>query len=328
MRMRDPAGYYSLLRRSINRGLMDAAAGSRPIRIRSALRHVLTAGGKRVRPAMVLLAAEGVGGKRRDAFAASIAVELLHSFTLVHDDIMDNAPTRRGRPTVHTQWDVSHGILAGDVLLGLAYQSLLRTRKGNLSAITGLFTRALLDVCEGQSVDLDFEKKPNVSLAAYFRMIEKKTAALFALSATIGGLIAGGSTSQVSALARYGHHLGRAFQIQDDLLDVVAEEQTFGKIVGGDIVEGKKTFLLLHAARGAKGSDRSLLSGILKGESGTRDTVRAVTRIYQDVGSTRAAEVRIQYETRRAKHALKSLSVNRGRTMLEWIADALASRRF
>ncbi len=318
---------YALLRNRINRGLMMSAGKARPSRIRLALRHVLAAGGKRVRPVLVLLAAEAVGGRSRDAIHASVAVELLHSFTLVHDDIMDNAPTRRGRPTVHTQWGLGSGILSGDVLLGLAYESLLETRIKQPSRLTRIFTTALLDVCEGQAEDLQFEEQKRVSMQAYFRMIGKKTAALFELSTTVGAMVGSGSPAQVAALGRYGYHLGRAFQIQDDLLDVVAEEQTFGKIVGGDIVEGKKTFLLLHAARRAKGRDRSLLAGVLNGTAGTK-AVKEVARLYRHLGTLKAAQDRIHFETGRAKQALTALPANQGRAMLGWIADALAARRF
>ena len=319
---------YVLLRDEVNRGLMAAAGRARPIRIRSALRHVIAAGGKRVRPVLVLLAAESLRTRTRDAIHASVAVELLHSFTLIHDDIMDNAPTRRGRPTVHTQWGLGNGILSGDVLVGLAYESLLKTRVAHSSRLITIFTTALLDVCEGQAVDLHFEEQSRVSLQAYFRMIEKKTAALFALSTTAGGLVASGSPGQVAALGRYGYHLGRAFQIQDDLLDVVAEEQTFGKIVGGDIVEGKKTFLLLHAERKAKGKDRHILEEVLRGKHGTRDKVGKVARLYRKLGALTAAQTQIHRETRLAKEALENLPGNRGTAMLEWIADALAGRRF
>jgi geranylgeranyl diphosphate synthase type II len=319
---------YEALRGKINRALMMAAGKARPLPARSAIRHILAAGGKRTRPVLLLLAAECVGGRLRDAIHAAVAVELLHSFTLVHDDIMDNAPTRRGRPTVHTKWGIGYGILSGDILLGLAYESLLRVPGGNPSRLTGIFTTALLDVCEGQSVDLAFEGRKNVSPLSYFRMIGKKTAALFALSTAMGGHVASAGASEIAALSRYGRHLGLAFQVQDDLLDIVAEEQTFGKIVGGDLYEGKKTFLLLHAARKARGEDRRKLSAVLSGASVSRRTVAAITDIYRRLGTLKAAEATIQRETARARKALSSLPDNRARAMLDWIAAALAGRRF
>jgi len=241
---------------------------------------------------------------------------------------MDNAPTRRGKPTVHTRWGIGHGILSGDVLLGLAYESLLKVPSANPSRLTGIFTRALLDVCEGQSIDLDFDSKRRVSPASYFEMIGKKTAALFALSATIGGQVASARNSHIAALGNYGRHLGLAFQVQDDLLDIVAEEQTFGKIVGGDLYERKKTFLLLHAARKAQGEDRRRLSAVLNGSPVTKNTVTAITDIYRRLGTMTAAEAVIRRETGRARHALASLPENRGKSMLNWIADTLAGRRF
>ena len=320
--------YYESLRRQINLALMAAAGKARPAQVRSPIRHVLAAGGKRARPVIVLLAAESAGGRSRAALHAAVAVELLHSFTLVHDDIMDNAPTRRGKPTVHTRWGTSVGILSGDVLLGLAYESLHAAPSGDPERMTAIFTRTLLDVCEGQAVDLDFETKRSVSPAAYFRMIGKKTAALFAMSAMIGGLTASAGKARIAALGKYGHHLGLAFQVQDDLLDIVAEEQAFGKIVGGDLYTGKKTFLLLHAVRKAGRDDRRLLSAVLRGSSVTKEMVAAVTGIYRRLGTLTAAERTIQRETRRAREALTLLPGNRGTAMLDWIASALAGRRF
>jgi len=159
-------------------------------------------------------------------------------------------------------------------------------------------------------------------------MIGKKTAALFALSATIGGQVASARNSHIAALGNYGRHLGLAFQVQDDLLDIVAEEQTFGKIVGGDLYERKKTFLLLHAARKARGEDRRRLSAVLNGSPVTKNTVTAITDIYRRLGTMTAAEAVIRRETGRARHALASLPENRGKSMLNWIADTLAGRRF
>jgi geranylgeranyl diphosphate synthase type II len=159
-------------------------------------------------------------------------------------------------------------------------------------------------------------------------MIAKKTAALFELSTTIGGYVASASPARVAALSSYGRHLGLAFQVQDDLLDIVAEERSFGKIVGGDLYEGKKTFLLLHAARRARGADRRLLSAVLNGSSVTKDMVRAIAGLYRRLGTLKAAEAAIQRETRRAREALEALPANRGRAMLDWIAAALAGRSF
>jgi geranylgeranyl diphosphate synthase type II len=286
---------------------------------------VLAAGGKRIRSALVLLAAESTGKTARGVLETAVAVELLHSFTLVHDDIMDNAPTRRGKPTIHTQWGIGRGILSGDVLLGLAYRSLPEAGRERLGP---LFTKALLDVCEGQAVDLDFEQRKSVSLREYLEMIGNKTAALFTLSTTAGGLAGSGSTAQIAALARYGHHIGRAFQIQDDLLDAVAEEQTFGKIVGGDIVEGKKTFLLLHAFRMSSGKNRRLLRRVFQKSARSRKLVQSVIRVYEELGALKAARHWIDRETRLAREALEKLPANRGTLMLSWIANALAARRF
>ena len=205
------------------------------MRTRSALRHVLAAGGKRIRPVLVLLAAESVGGSSRDALHAAVAVELLHSFTLVHDDIMDNTPRDSGKATVHTRWGIGYGILSGDVLLGLAYESLLRVSSADPSRLTGIFTQALLDVCEdSRSIWTSRARKEFACVVFQDNQQEDRVSvcALHNPAATSPSA----TDSQVTSLGNYGRHLGLAFQFQDDLLDIVAEEQTFGKIVGGDTV--------------------------------------------------------------------------------------------
>ena len=231
----------------VERRLRALLHRSHPRDLREGCRYVLAAGGKRVRSVLVLLAAEAVGGSARAAADAGAAVELLHNFTLVHDDVMDHADTRRGRPTVHRRWDLNTALLVGDVLLGLGYDRLLRTRSPRIASILRVYTEGLLEVCEGQALDLEFERRDDVRPGEYFRMIEMKTARLIAMSAELGGLIGGGTAREVAALRTFGFRLGRAFQLQDDLLDVVAEEEAFGKVIGGDILEGKKTYLFTIA---------------------------------------------------------------------------------
>ncbi|MDH4069010.1 MAG: polyprenyl synthetase family protein [Ignavibacteria bacterium] len=291
-------------------------------------KHVIRAGGKRIRPVLTLLSCQAVGGQPRQAMHAAVAVELLHSFTLIHDDIMDHAPTRRGLPSVHALWGVDSGILAGDLILGLGYDSLQRTGSPVQIRLSTRFTKALLDVCEGQAVDLQFPGRRSVTVREYFAMIEKKTGALFRLSTALGGLIGSGSDRQVEALERYGVHIGRAFQIQDDLLDVVAEERAFGKIVGGDIREKKKTFLLVRAMRKAKGSDRTSLLRAFGGDVRPAKRVRIVTEIYRRLGVLEEARKRIHHETTRARESISGLPRNNGTAMLGWIAGALEARTF
>jgi len=322
---------YGELRRMVDRRVMAAVGRSGPRTIQRSLRTVVTAGGKRIRPVLLLISCEAVGGRVRDALDAAAAVELMHNFTLVHDDIMDNAPTRHGRPTVHKHWGVSQGILAGDVLVGLAYECFLKTKALQIRRLTRLFTDCLLKVCEGQGVDLEFGARKRVRLPDYFRMIEKKTAAMFSTSTMIGGVIGSGTDGHVRALQKFGFHLGRAFQIQDDLLDVVAKERTFGKALGGDIMEGKKTFLLLKAGEKARGKAATLLARVADSGQGIRhgrgdDFVRKVTDLYRQLGAIDAARKQIASETEEATRALSRLPRNRGTAMLRWMSGMLLGR--
>ena len=238
-------GWRILIERQLRLFLRASRLKSRAVAV--PVHYVFANGGKRIRPVLLLLACKTVGGRVRDALPAAVAIELLHNFTLVHDDIMDKATSRRGRPTVHTKWDQSTAILVGDELMALAYRSLLQTKSARLHAIADTFTQAFVEVCEGQGLDKEFETQRRVSLPRYLTMIEQKTAKVISAAAEIGALVGRGTVRQVTALQRYGLHLGRAFQVQDDLLDVVADEAKFGKTVGRDIVSGKKTYLLIRA---------------------------------------------------------------------------------
>jgi geranylgeranyl diphosphate synthase type II len=261
---------------------------------------------------------------------AGAAIEIMHNFTLVHDDIMDHATARRGRPTVHIRWDVNNALLVGDVLLGIAYRQLLEKRNDHLPRLLSLFTTGLIEVCEGQALDLAFERRPGVTVPQYFRMIEKKTGRLISMAAEIGALLGGATPAQVRALRKFGHYLGRAYQLQDDLLDIIAEEKEFGKVIGGDIMEGKKTYLLLTAARKARGKDRKLALGVLRkgGHAmGRRNAVvPAMTAIYRRYGIVDATQRLIRQNTNRATSALAVLPSVRATKTLAWLARELVHR--
>ncbi len=321
---------YSDLRRQIDRYLATLARTGGSKELAEACQYVLEGGGKRLRAVLVLLSCEAVGGRARDALHAGAAIEIMHNFTLVHDDIMDHAPSRRGRPAVHVRWDLNNALLVGDVLLGIAYRQLLKTRTGSLPRLVSLFTTGLIEVCEGQALDLAFEQRTTVTVPQYFQMIEKKTGRLISMAAEIGALIGGAAPGHARALKDFGHYLGRAFQLQDDLLDITAEESEFGKVIGGDIMEGKKTYLLLAAARQARGEDRRLVRTVLRdgGRKAGRPgiVVPAMTAIYHRYGITRAAGRLIRQNTDRAATALASIPASRARTTLEWLARALVTR--
>jgi geranylgeranyl diphosphate synthase type II len=319
----------------IDRRLNSLTRRGSPEDLVDGCRYVLAGGGKRIRSTLVLLSCEAVGGTALRALDAGAAVEIMHNFTLVHDDIMDNAPARRGMPTVHVRWDVNNALLVGDVLIGLAYRTLLKARTNRLPRIVSIFTDGLLTVCEGQALDLEFEHRDDVTVAEYFGMIEKKTASLMAAAAEIGAVIGGGTRAQVSALRSFGQYLGRAFQLQDDLLDVVAEHKQFGKAIGGDIVKRKKTFLLLTAAGRAQGDDRQVLRGLLRpGAGGTRPLTQAgtkaliarVTDIYRRYGVLEDTRKRIMRNTAKAAAALDDIPQRNATAMLRWLSDVLVHR--
>ncbi len=318
---------YDALRRLVDRHLLSLVRPDNPRDLSEGCRYVLSTGGKRVRPVLVLVSAEAVGGKVATALDAAAATEIMHNFTLVHDDIIDNACSRRGRPTVHVKWDLNYALLVGDVLIGLAYRSLLRTRSERMGRIVALFTSGLAEVCEGQALDLNYAQRGQVSLRQYFAMIEKKTARLFSMSAELGGLVGGGTPRQVEALRRFGHYLGRAFQVQDDLLDVVADQHQFGKHIGGDIIEGKKTFLLLSALERARGKDRQALQRImLQQQPGGKQPVRQIAAIYNQTGAIERARRQIRRDTQKAMSALSALPSTRATAMLRWLSDHLLNR--
>jgi geranylgeranyl diphosphate synthase type II len=322
---------YAELRQMIDHRTAALARRGKPADLNDGCRYVLSAGGKRVRAVLVLMSCEAVGGRIRHALDAGVAVETMHNFTLVHDDIMDLASSRRGRPTVHMRWSNNTALLVGDSLMGLAYLSLLRAPRRVQARLAELLTEGLVEVCDGQALDLEFERRSNVTVQEYFTMIEKKTGRLIAVATEMGGVIGGGTARQTKALQVFGWYLGRAFQLQDDVLDVVADQVRFGKPIGGDIIAGKKTFLLLKAAERAMGKDRALIAKVLT-HHGTlppsrRERVIAdVTALYQRYGVIREAERQIRWNTTLALNALRALPKNRATGMLRWLAEALVHR--
>jgi len=331
---------YETIRVRTEQRLKKISPASASPRLREGCRYALQGGGKRVRPALLVLACESVGGTAAAALDAAAAIEIMHNFTLVHDDIMDNADARRGRPTVHRAWSVNDALLVGDVLVGASYEALLRTRGPGRGALAGVLTRGLLDVCEGQALDLEFEKRTDVTAREYFRMIGKKTGALLAAAAELGALVGGGTRAQVASLRRFGLRLGVAFQVQDDLLDVVGDAAGFGKTIGGDILEGKRTYLLLTAAGRAEGSDRGLIAQVMrregshghwKGADGAvtpegRAFVQDVTRAYERCGAIDDARGVVRRTTGGALRELSRLPRSTARDMLRWLAGELVHR--
>jgi len=320
---------YETYKSAVEKRLARSVNTHKPATLYEPIRYVLSTGGKRLRAVLTLLACEAIGGKASHALNAAIAIELLHNFTLVHDDVMDHADLRRGKPTVHAMWDQNVAILSGDELLAHAYRSLLLTRSPRIEQILAVYTDALVRVCEGQGFDKEFECRDDVTLSEYLDMIGKKTGRVISASLEIGALVGAGESSlcHVKALVRFGEHLGRAFQIQDDLLDVVGDGDEFGKRIGGDIVEGKKTFLLLAALQRASRPDRVILRSVTPNNPRTTGVrIDLIREIYRRTGAIDEARSEVERHTRLANRALGTLSESRAKSMLAWLAQQLVKR--
>jgi geranylgeranyl diphosphate synthase type II len=255
------------------------------------VRYVLSIGGKRLRPVLSLMACNLFNDKIDNAVMPAIGLEVFHNFTLVHDDIMDNAPLRRNLPTVHSKWNMSQAILSGDVMAFVANDCFLQTPPSSIEKVFRIFNKAAIDVCVGQQQDMNFEKIATVSRDEYLRMIELKTAVLIAASAKIGGIIGGANEENAALLYSFGRSLGLAFQLQDDLLDLYGDVKVFGKISGGDIAANKKTFLYVRALETASASQQKRLHELFSDvASDQQQKVTEVASIYDKLRVREATE--------------------------------------
>jgi geranylgeranyl diphosphate synthase type II len=254
--------------------------------------YTLSNGGKRMRPLLVLMGCKVFSEDISQAIHPAIGIEVFHNFTLLHDDIMDNAPIRRGKPSVHTKWNSNIAILSGDAMMILAYQELCKTDSSVLSQVLEVFNKIALEVCEGQQLDMDFETSENVSIADYVNMIRLKTAVVLGGGLKVGAIIGKADAEQANLLYQFGLNTGIAFQLQDDILDIYGESQKVGKQKGGDIISSKKTFLLLKALELAEGEQSKDLRKWLKSDAET-EKVNAVTEIYDQLGIRKLAEERM-----------------------------------
>ncbi|WP_088340172.1 polyprenyl synthetase family protein [Robiginitalea sediminis] len=275
------------------------------------VRYILEMGGKRMRPVLVLLSADLFGASPKEALPAAAAVEVFHNFSLIHDDIMDAAPLRRGKPTVHKRWDLNTGILSGDAMLILAYQQLEAYGDPQFGQLIRLFSRTALEVCEGQQYDMDFENRDDVALAEYQRMIELKTAVLLGCALQMGAIVGGAEAPEQAAVYRFGIALGMAFQLQDDYLDAFGDPERFGKQVGGDIIENKKTYLYLKALEEANPDQQRELTDLYSiTPSQPGDKVKRVLQLFRSTGADEKTRERIAAYTDQAFQDLEALSGN------------------
>ncbi len=276
---------YEQLQKMASDGIIEYPYGNTPNELYEPFNYILSLGGKRIRPVMVLMAYELFADQIEEALQPAIAIELFHNFTLIHDDIMDQASLRRGKPTIHTKYGVNKAILSGDVMLIYAYQLMCHVAKDMLPQVISIFNETAIKVCEGQQIDLNYENDDQVTLPQYFQMIELKTAVLLAASLQIGGIVANTDSANAKYLYEFGKNLGIAFQLQDDILDTFGDEEEFGKKVGGDILLNKKTYLLVKAINTAEGDAlKSLNYWLSNTDYEPKEKITSVINIYKELG--------------------------------------------
>ncbi|MBS1518634.1 MAG: polyprenyl synthetase family protein [Bacteroidetes bacterium] len=327
-------GHYEVYleyKKKIDDILFNLIQKDRPETLYGPLKYLLSSGGKRIRPMMVMFSCEAAGADPDLSVNAAVAIELLHNFTLVHDDIMDNADTRRNLETIHKKWNDNVAILTGDHLIGLAYQFLFRTESVRLKEIGEAFTEGIIEVCEGQSFDKEYETRKSVSPEEYIMMINKKTAKMLETSAVIGALSGNADRDLLNNLRYFAFYTGLAFQIQDDLLDITADESEFGKKIGGDILERKKTYLLIKASETVKNeSDRMIIEQLISDENILIDNgmILQIKKIYSENGVIDSAKAEIENYTNKADEFLRNIPDSGSRERLKWFSGMLMDRKF
>lgn len=290
--------------------------------------YILSLGGKRLRPVLTLMATEVFDTDCQKAIPAATAVEVFHNFSLIHDDIMDDAPLRRGNETVHEKWDLNTGILSGDAMLILAYQFFENYEPKVFRDLAKLFSKTALEVCEGQQYDVDFETRDDVTIPEYLKMIEYKTAVLVGAAMKMGAIVAETSTENAKAIYDFGLNLGIAFQLQDDYLDAFGDPETFGKQVGGDIIENKKTYLYLKALEFSKVEEKEQLLHLFSiHPSDNTDKIQSVKQIFTQTGADAATQQAIQDFTLKAFQTLDTMNISEDKkAILKAFGNKLMSR--
>ena len=293
------------------------------------INYILSLGGKRLRPVLTLMTTEVFDESFRTSLDAALAIEVFHNFSLIHDDIMDEAPIRRGKVTVHEKWDLNTGILSGDAMLILAYQLFENYEPDTFQELAKLFSKTALEVCEGQQYDIDFETRDDVVIPEYLKMIEYKTAVLVGAAMKMGAIIAKASEEDQDKIYEFGKNLGIAFQIQDDYLDAFGDPKTFGKQVGGDIIENKKTYLYLKALELSKfNTCKKLLQLFTTSPEDNTEKIKTVKDIFLKSGSAKATKQAIEYYTNFAFIVLDSLSISEEKkSLLRAFGEKLMNRK-
>lgn len=298
----------------VNDYLVQLPYDRRPASLYEPIRYVLSMGGKRIRPVLMLLSYNLFKEDPETILMPACALETYHNYTLLHDDLMDNADLRRGHETVHKKWNANTAILSGDSMLVLAYQRMQQCSSDKMAEVLALFTETALEIGEGQEYDMAFEHRDDVSEEEYIEMIRLKTSVLLACALKIGAILAGASKEDADNLYRFGEQIGLAFQLQDDFLDVYGDTRVFGKAIGGDITSNKKTFMLINALNHANEEQRRQLESWIGATEFDRDEkVAAVTRLYNEIGIDRMAQDKIAYYFEQSRKYLQAVSVEESR---------------
>ena len=293
------------------------------------IHYILDLGGKKMRPVLTLMSAEVFDADYRKALPAALAVEVFHNFSLVHDDIMDDAPLRRGHQTVHEKWNINTGILSGDAMLILAYQYFEQYEPYIFKELAKLFSKTALEVCEGQQWDVDFEERTDVTIEDYLKMIQNKTAVLVAAAMKMGAIIAETSVENANLIYDFGLNLGLAFQLQDDFLDAFGNPETFGKQVGGDIIENKKTYLYLKAVAFSNAEDAQELKSLFATQpEDNADKIERVKALFNSSGASKTTQDAIQDYTFKAFQMLDQIDISTDKkAMLKTFGENLMGRK-
>lgn len=302
-----PIGYYQDI---IVDYFNHTSVEKEPVNLYSPIQYILSLGGKRIRPVLTLMAAEVFDTDCLKALPAAIAVEMFHNFSLVHDDIMDDAPLRRGHQTVHEKWDLNTAILSGDAMLILAYRYFEEYEPKIFRELARLFSKTALEVCEGQQWDVDFEERDDVTEPQYLKMIEYKTAVLVGAAMKMGAIVAETAPENCDLIYDFGLNLGIAFQLQDDYLDAFGDPETFGKQVGGDIIENKKTYLYLKALAHANSDDKAVLQGLFTTHpEDSHDKIEKVKQLFVSTGADKVTQDAIEQYTLKAFATLEKMDI-------------------
>lgn len=314
---------------SLQNYLNEVVTIKEPIKLYEPIKYIVSLGGKRLRPVLTLMACDFFNKDFKEALPAALALELFHNFSLIHDDIMDEAPLRRGKETVHHKWDLNTGILSGDAMLILAYQLFENYEPQKFSELAKLFSTTALQVCEGQQYDVDFETRNDVTIPEYLKMIEYKTAVLLGAAMKMGAIVAEASENCKVNSYEFGRNLGIAFQLQDDYLDCFGNPETFGKQVGGDIITNKKTFLYLKTLEKSNDSDTEVLKQLFSSyPKDPTEKIEQVKELYVKSGAAKESLQEIVNYTHNANSIIEQLSISdKNKTVLKSFSDQLMNRK-